>query len=138
MSDTQKALLKKIRAAVDDGLHLRVVTVVGDITATQTLGDRDARWVVRGTQVEGAADPAIETRMDLIDGDIRTAIHEKFVAEDKFRPVLQMHTDREKLAQQRLEKNLELVKQLYAFVRDELEDTPIPPAASPGPAAPLP
>mgnify|MGYP000091054885 CR=1 FL=1 len=136
MSDAKKAILDKIRSAVDDGLKLRVVTVVGDITATKAPGDRNTKFLVQGTQKEGGADPAIETRIDLIDGDVQTAIHEKFVADDKFKPVLQMHMDRETLAQQRLAKNLELVKQLYAFVKDELaEDDPKkPPVADPTPA----
>lgn len=140
MSDGTKAILDKIKGAVEDGLKLRVVTVVGDITATKAPGDRNTKFVVHGTQKEDGADPAIETRMDLIDGDIQTAIHEKFVADDKFKPVLQMHMDRETLAQQRLAKNLELVKQLYTFVKEELaEDEPrkpgAVPAADPSPTA---
>jgi len=131
MGDVGKKLLKKVRAAVEDGLTLRVVTVVGDITADirdQPAGKSDVK-------ISGDDQPSITTVFDLVDGDVRTYVHRRFVEQEAMKPMLKFHEDREKLAHERVAQNLELLQSFYHFVKSELEDDTASPGDPPIPDA---
>jgi len=110
-------LLNKLKAAVEDGVTLRVVTVVGDVTADV----QDKAGAGSKVEVDGTGQPCISTVFDLIDGDVRTYVHHSFVKEEPLKPMLTFHKEREQLAQDRVEKNIQALKSLYCFVRDELD-----------------
>lgn len=136
MGDVGKKLLKKVKAAVEDGLTLRVVTVVGDITADV----RDTRAGRSDVKISGDDQPSITSVFDLVDGDVRTYVHRRFVEQKAMQPMLKFHEDREKLAHERVAQNLELLRSFYRFVKTELEeDTPSPgdlPTPSPDGSSP--
>ena len=118
MGKVGQKLLDRVRSAVDDGLTLRVVTVVGDITA-------DVRDNPKGTssvKVAGDDQPSITTVFDLVDGDVHTFVHRRFVEQEPMKPMLQFHEEREKLAHARVAENIKLLRELYSFVKTELED----------------
>ena len=117
MSKVGQKLLERVRSAVEDGLTLRVVTVVGDIT-TDVQDDPKGKPVVK---VSGDDQPSITTVFDLVDGDVRTFVHRRFVEQEPMKPMLQFHEEREKLAHARVGENIKLLRELYTFVKTELE-----------------
>ena len=133
MGKVGKKLLERVRSAVDDGLTLRVVTVVGDVAADVRDGPKGSSRV----EVSGEGQPSITTVFDLVDGDVRTFVHRRFVEQEPMKPMLQFHQEREKLAHARVAENIKLLRELYTFVKTELgEEAPDPetPSATPQPA----
>ena len=125
-------LRSTLRRAFQDGTQLQITTLVGDVHGDwrSTDGSDDAAWQQR---VRGADVPALHTRIDLLDGDITTAIHEQFLAE-KYAAVLQLHQAREAQGQQIVRENLRTLMELWKFVSTELKDEPAAPAPGPAPA----
>ena len=118
MSKVGKKLLERVRSAVDDGLTLRVVTVVGDVTADVSDNPKGKSRV----KVSGEDQPSITTVFDLVDGDVTTFVHRRFVEQEPMKPMLQFHQEREKLAHARVAENIKILRELYSFVKAELEE----------------
>lgn len=94
--------LKKISDALENLVRLDVNTIVGSYTEIngQLIPDKTARTIV--------------SRINLLDGDISTAMHEDFLSAplDEIR---QYHSEREQQSQQMIHNNIQALKELAAL-----------------------
>lgn len=113
--DVGKQLLSRVRSALDDGLTVRVVTVVGeDPSCLQKL--RDTSWAT----MEGEEQPSIVSEFDLVDGDVRYFVSKSFLEEEAYGALSREHAARERLALERVSANFQLLRELYDFAKSEL------------------
>lgn len=107
-------LHQKVNDKIHDMTHLRIRTIVGDVTK-RSASARDL-------------DPTPESPMavsciDLVDGDITTVIPPRFLEED-YAAVYQLHRDREQQGVEIIHRNIETIKALLVLAKDYLPGVP--------------
>ena len=110
--DTKKKDLKeRILRALENLVTLEVVTAVGQVAAPDAEGKP---WSFTFDQ-----DPkAILSRIDLLQGDVRTCFHEEFVTGD-YQSLRDFHAAREAQGHEIIKGNIAALKELLAFARQE-------------------
>ncbi len=94
--------LKKISDALENLVRLDVKTIVGSYTEVngQLIPDKTARTIV--------------SHINLLDGDISTAMHEDFLS-SPLEEIRQYHAEREQQSQQMIQNNIQALKELATF-----------------------
>jgi hypothetical protein len=112
---TQRELLGTITHAISEVVNLKVITVISPVSIGGTL----ERPIV--TFDQGQKVGAIATCINLLDGDITTAIDPTYAtnADD---PVRQYHEDQVKEAKEIVDRNLKLVADLIEDLWDKLSE----------------
>ena len=98
-------IAKDILAAIDNLKTLEIKTIIGEI-------DRDSNNNI--VAVAGNSD-AIETQIDMIDGDITTAMSDKFLTDPNYAPLRDFHANREKEGHKIIKDNIEALKSLVGL-----------------------
>jgi hypothetical protein len=113
---SQHELLGIVTKAVAEVVNLRVVTVVSPVAVGGTLEQPTVAFD------QGQKVGAIATRINLLDGDITTAIDPAY-ANAPADPVRQYHEDQVKEAKETVDRNLRLVAELIERLWDKLSET---------------
>ena len=112
---SQRELLGIVTKAVAEVVNLRIVTVVSPVAVGGTLEHPTVAFD------QGAKVGAIATCINLLDGDITTAIDPAYAnATDD--PVRQYHEDQVKEAKETVDRNLRLAAELIERLWDKLEE----------------
>ncbi len=106
-------LVEKISDAVEHLTNLEITTAVGEVEDIVEDGQ-----VVDKRMKPGSAQ--MYTRIDLLQGDIRTLMDEAFVT-GEYAALRPFHQSREASGRQIIEDNLHALRALLAFVREELD-----------------
>ncbi len=107
-------LMKKIEEKINDLTTLEIVTAVGEVKfRTADEGSDGIRAAINTDKPV----KAILTRIDLLDGDIRTVFDEAFVT-GEYKALKSFHTEREKQGHDIIEKNLKALQTLYNMAKN--------------------
>ena len=112
---TQRELLGTITQAISEVVNLKVITVVSPVSIGGTL-DKPTVTLDQGQKVG-----AIATCINLLDGDITTAIDPAYAA-NTADPVRQYHEDQVKEAKEIVDRNLRAVADLIERLWDRLAE----------------
>lgn len=111
MAENEKIdeLITKIKDAIENLITLEIVTAVGNVT----VSSEDEKLSV--VNIENA--PAILTKIDLIQGDIKTIFHEEFVT-GNYKDLKDFHAEREGQGHEIIKGNLEALKKLFDLAKN--------------------
>lgn len=114
MSNTLDELIVKIKNAMDNLVTLEIVTAVGDVKF-QPKSDTEKDKII--ATIDYAAEPkAILTKIDLLQGDIRTVLHEDFVT-GNYTELREFHAAREAEGHKIVEENIAALEKLFQLVK---------------------
>ena len=103
--------MARLENAVNDMVELKVITAVGSISVEITNTTKDG--ITTSTRTETHKDSrAIITDIDLIDGDIMTAIDNVFVTDAAYASIRNDHLERVNDAQAIVSRNINVLKEL--------------------------
>lgn len=103
--------MARLDSAVNDMVQLKVITAVGNISVEVTNTTKDG--ITTSTRTETHKDSrAIITDIDLIDGDIMTAIDSVFVTNEAYASIRSDHLARVNDAQAIVSRNINVLKEL--------------------------
>ncbi len=103
--------MARLESAVNDMVELKVITAVGNISVEVTSTTKDG--VTTSTRTETHKDSrAIISDIDLIDGDIMTAIDNVFVTDEAYASIRTDHLARVNDAQAIVSRNINVLKEL--------------------------
>ena len=105
------SLMTRIKEALVNLVHLRIVTVVGVVTVAL---NNDGS--VKDVEIEQKV-KAISTCVDLLQGDITTVFDPEFVT-GSYKSLREFHAAREKEGHDIVEKNLKALRALFDLVKD--------------------
>ena len=108
MAETQ--ILEDIQNKLKDLVTLNIVTVVGDVAYKQD-GSNSEPVVNDGNNAR-----CISSSINLLDGDIKTLIHEALTT-DEFKNILDFHLSREKEGHNIIKGNIEALMELVKLAR---------------------
>jgi hypothetical protein len=94
--------LKKISDSLERLVQLEVKTIVGDYSEQE------------GRLIPSASARVISSRINLLNGDITTAMHEDFLM-SPLDDIRQYHAEREQQSQQLIHNNIQALKELTLF-----------------------
>ena len=97
-------LAKEILKALKNLTVLEIRTMVGDVTVSGT-GGGDLKSTYDGV-------PSIESRLNMLSGDIDTAINNKFVDDPNYKFLLDYHANREDKGFQMVQDNVKALMSL--------------------------
>jgi hypothetical protein len=97
-------IIKKISDAIEELVTLRITTAVGAVDWTKDQGAQPANC------------KAMESTINLLDGDIKTLIDQAFVTGD-FKDLRSFHQDREKQGHEIVQGNIAALKALLDLAR---------------------
>ena len=110
MSGLDKFMVR-LESAVNDMVKLKVVTAVGNISVEVNSTTKDG--ITTSTRTETHKDSrAIITDIDLIDGDVMTAIDNVFVTDEAYASIRTDHLARVSDAQAIVSRNINVLKEL--------------------------
>ena len=120
MSKGLEELMKNIKDSLSKLITLEIITAVGHVSLRP-----------KGGSVEGGEKnlpdldydknpKVILTKINLLQGDIKTVFHEEFVTGD-YQSLRDFHAAREKEGYEIVRKNIEALEKLYEIARDMLE-----------------
>ena len=112
---TQRELLGTITHAISEVVNLKVITVVSPVSIGGTLENPTVSFD------QGQKVGAIATCINLLDGDITTAIDPAY-ASNTADPVRQYHEDQVKEAKEIVDRNLKAVADLIERLWDRLAE----------------
>jgi hypothetical protein len=116
MSDKAKGFLAKVADEATEMINLDIKTYVGEMTYVK---DDDGKNGVAEFK-DGAKVDGVHSRINLLQGDIRTEMSTDFHA--NYQDLLKFHQSREKNGQEIIKNNIELVKSLVATVKGFMDD----------------
>ena len=103
--------MARLESAVNDMVELKVITAVGNISVEVNSTTKDG--ITTSTRTETHKDSrAIITNIDLIDGDIMTAIDNVFVTDAAYASIRTDHLARVNDAQAIVSRNINVLKEL--------------------------
>jgi len=103
--------MARLESAVNDMVKLKVVTAVGNISVEVNSTTKDG--ITTSTRTETHKDSrAIITDIDLIDGDVMTAIDNVFVTDEAYASIRIDHLARVNDAQAIVSRNINVLKEL--------------------------
>jgi hypothetical protein len=112
-------LQAKLVKLVNEGVNLKITTVVGPVVACTRSDDRgETVWDVQIQPNESAA--AIQTTVNLVDCDVRNVMNDTFITDDKLAKVRDFHNENVATALGRVDRNLQAVQEFYAFLKQEV------------------
>jgi hypothetical protein len=116
MPDTLQSLLNKIQGALKNLVTLEIVTAVGHVRFKRKPGPAESgEW--DSPDLDDEQDyKAILTRIDLLQGDIKTVFHEEFVT-GQYQSLRDFHAAREDKGHQIVRDNIEAIKDLVAMIK---------------------
>lgn len=104
-------LMARLEGAVNDMVQLKVITAVGTVSVEVTSTTKDG--ITTTTRTETHKDSrAMITDIDLIDGDIMTAIDNVFVTDGAYASLRNDHLARVNDAQGIVSRNITVLKEL--------------------------
>ena len=110
MSGLEK-FMARLESAVNDMVELKVITAVGNISVEVATTTKDG--ITTTTRTETHKDSrAIISDIDLIDGDIMTAIDNVFVTDEAYASIRTDHLARVDEAQAIVSRNINVLKEL--------------------------
>lgn len=110
---TGKELMKKIESSLQNLTTLEIVTAVGEVSY-------DAQDQTYKPADEGYVD-AIFTKIDLVQGDIKTVYDPKFIS-GEYQNLLEVHKNREAQGHQIVEANIAALKKLFDLAKEFLNE----------------
>ncbi len=113
---TGQPFFDKVLEKASDLSSLSIQTIVGDFTV-----DKDDMKIVATPQKSDS----MLTRIDLIDGDITTAMSPKFVEGD-YKELREFHAKREQEGRDIIEKNISTLKSIAQTIIDIQQKSPKP------------
>ncbi len=103
--------MARLESAVNDMVELKVITAVGNISVEVINTTEDG--ITTSTRTETHKDSrAIISDIDLIDGDIMTAIDNVFITDDAYADIRNEHLARVNDAQAIVSRNINVLKEL--------------------------
>ena len=103
--------IARLESAVNDMVELKVITAVGNISVEVNTTTKDG--ITTSTRTETHKDSrAIISDIDLIDGDIMTAIDNVFVTDEAYASIRNDHLARVNEAQAIVSRNINVLKEL--------------------------
>jgi len=103
--------MARLESAVNDMVELKVITAVGNISVE--VNSTTKGGITTSTRTETHKDSrAIITNIDLIDGDIMTAIDNVFVTDEAYASIRTDHLARVNDAQAIVSRNINVLKEL--------------------------
>lgn len=125
---SERSLLDRIRDSLGNLVTLEIATVVGPVRPSERgvglnprLADLDVDW--------GTNPPVILTKIDLLQGDIRTVMDEEF-ATGEYQALREFHSAREQEGHALIERNIAVLRELYRLA-ERLASGEGAPAAEP-------
>ncbi len=119
MSNNLNALVTKIKDSLNNLVTLEIITAVGQVRLKPKSGssqDPERSF----PDLDYDKNPkVILTKIDLLQGDIKTVFHEEFVT-GNYQSLKDFHADREKEGYEIVHKNLAALKELLEMVQDWL------------------
>jgi hypothetical protein len=113
---SMKDLKGRIREAIENLVTLEIMTAVGQVDAG--VGEGGAS---RSPDLDYAADPkVILTKIDLLQGDIKTVFNEEFVT-GNYQALRDFHARREQEGYEIIQKNIAAIERLLNLVNANLE-----------------
>jgi len=104
----ENTLINKILKGVNDLTHLEIKTIVGAYTIHEDGTN---------TKVEPQSNQdMIYSKINLVGGDITTAMGDKFLTDAAYSPLRDYHDKREQQGHDIVERNIEVLKQLVSFI----------------------
>lgn len=110
------SLWTKLLSGVKSAIELRVVTYVGDVEISGELSNPTLRFPAKPAD---AGSKTLATTIDMVQGDITTAIPDSFWAPEK-EVVRSYHQAQVKQANEIVERNVKLVVELATQLKEEL------------------
>lgn len=120
MSNNLNDLITKIKDSLNNLVTLEIITAVGQVRFRPKAGssqDTESGF----PDLDYEKNPkVILTKINLLQGDIKTVFHEEFVTGD-YQSLKDFHAAREKEGYEIVHKNIEAIKELLQMVRGFLE-----------------
>lgn len=108
-----KELKDKIRESIKNLVTLEIITAVGDIRHSAEDSEEDSAHL---PDIDYDLDPKIIlTKIDLLQGDIKTVYNEEFVT-GKYQALREFHAEREKQGYEIIEKNIAVLERLMSLI----------------------
>lgn len=92
----KESLIDKIERSLIEMVNLKTTTIVG-------------------TEQKGRA---ISTTRDIFQGDIKTIIHDDFIADESLKPIFDFHREREDMSVEIIDGNIKALKSLLELAKD--------------------
>jgi hypothetical protein len=109
-------LLGKAERIANDFAHLKIITAVGDFSLQKvTAADGSVSWQVLPTP--DGSNSAIETDINLVQGDITNRIDRRLAAEDS-EAIREFHNSQIEKAEDIVKGNIEALKSLIGLIVD--------------------
>lgn len=105
--------LDSIREGVEGLATLEILTLVGNFELTD-----DSKNIAPGSAANA---DKILSRIALVSGDVQTAMSPVFVTDPNYREIWTFHQQQVDNGHQIIAKNLEALKKLIAFIRDDID-----------------
>lgn len=119
MSNKLNELIVKIKSAIENLVTLEIVTAVGDVKF-QPKSDNEKDKII-ATIDYNSAPKAILTKIDLLQGDIQTVLHEDFVT-GNYSGLRDFHAAREAEGHAIIKENLAALEQLFQLAKKLIQD----------------
>jgi len=114
---SMKELKNRIREAIENLATLEIMTAVGQVDA----GGGGEGGAFRSPNLDYDADPkVILTKIDLLQGDIKTVFNEEFVT-GNYQALRDFHARREQEGYEIVQKNIAAIERLLNLVNANLE-----------------
>lgn len=115
---SMKELKTRIRDAIENLVTLEIVTAVGQVRGGSGEGEGGGR---RAPDLDYGADPkVILTKIDLLQGDVKTVFNEEFVT-GNYQALREFHARREEEGFEIIQKNIAAIERLLNLVNANLE-----------------
>ncbi len=120
MSDDMKDLVNRIQSSLNNLVTLEIITAVGQVIF-KPQKDQAQGSEISYPDIDYNKNPkVILTKIDLLQGDIKTIYDEEFVT-GSYTGLRDFHADREKEGYEIVHKNLAALKELLDMVRKFIE-----------------
>lgn len=113
MAGTIQELMDEIKSKISDLVTLEIITAVGEVKFAADPDDSTKVSAVIDTQTPAKA---ILTKINLLDGDIRTVLDPAFVTGD-YKDLQAFHAEREKEGHAIVKANLAALKALFDLAK---------------------
>lgn len=102
-----ETLLARIKEAITNLVTLEIVTAVGEVKEVNG----------KSLEIDLSKNPSIIlTKIDLLQGDIKTVYHENFVT-GEYKELKEFHKLREEQGHEIIKNNIETLKKIYDFAK---------------------
>ncbi len=112
----------RVMEKANDLATLTIHTIVGEFSLSPDQGTLKATADTNNSE-------EMFTRIDLIDGDITTALNAKFM-EDQYQEIRKLHMEREKNGKEIIQKNLETLEKIAETLVSIMNKKPSKPSGS--------